>query len=128
MSRSALLALALAVAVAAAAAAFQPKPTNQLIAAFHSDGFAVVQNATFNSSRGFVLQSLNTTLLSTGAHKLMYYVEGSSYEMGYLAGMMEEEAVGAMTNTYVNHFLISLISVQLDQKCGARGCPRAVLV
>ena len=51
-------------------------PTSQIVRGFNSDGFAVVQNVTYNSFRGFVAQSLNTTLLSTGQHKLAYYVEG----------------------------------------------------
>ncbi len=77
------------------AIAYSVVPTAQILAGFHSDGFQVVQNVTFNSSRGFVAQSLNTTLLSTGQHKLAYYVEGSAYTMGYLSGLMAEPAAGA---------------------------------
>lgn len=51
-------------------------PTSQIVQGFNSDGFAVVKNVTYNSFRGFVAQSLNTTLLSSGQHKLAYYVEG----------------------------------------------------
>lgn len=96
-------------------------PTPQIITSFHRDGYTIIANATVNGSRGFVAQSTNVTLLSTGAKKLAYYVEGTAYDMGYLAGILEEEAAGAMTNTYVDHFIVSLISVQLDQECvGAR--------
>ena len=99
---------------------FAPKPTSAIIAGFAADGFTVTANVTYNGARGFVATSLNTTLLSTGAHKLAYYVEGSAYDIGYLSGFMAEEGAGAMTNTYVDHFLVSLISVELDQKCGSR--------
>lgn len=114
--RVSLVALAAAAALATVASSSNFKPTPQIVAAFRSDGYQVISNTSINGARGFVAQSLNTTLLSTGAHKTISYVEGSAYEMGYLQGLMHEEGAGAMTNTYVDHFLISLISVELDQK------------
>jgi hypothetical protein len=110
------LALVALACVGVSGVSYAPKPTSAILAGFNADGFGVVGNVSFNGSRGFVAESYNTTLLSTGAHKLIYYIEGNAYELGYLHGLLAEESVGAMTNTYVDHFLISMISVELDQK------------
>lgn len=86
--------------------------------------------------------SRTVTLLAQGAHKAVHYVEGSAHDLGYLMGLMVEPEVSQvcggvggwvrawfvdvtfsacpafkqMVHTYVDHFLISLISASLDIK------------
>ena len=43
----------------------------------------------------------------------------SAHDLGYLVGLLLEPAVGAMVHTYVDHFVLSLISVELDLKLSA---------
>ena len=117
VARSAVCAALLIAAAASWTASAVLLPTEAIESAFLADGYRIVANvSTTKGSRGFRAQSRNTTLLSTGEHKYVFYVEGSAHDMGYLAGLLMEPEISAMVHTYVDHFLISLISVELDLK------------
>ena len=85
------------------------------VQAFNDDGYDVVKNVTYGGRRGFTAASRNVTVLSTGAHKVVHYVEGDAYSMGYLAGLLTETGASAMVTTYIDHFIVSLISFKLGK-------------
>lgn len=140
------------------------RTSEEIIQAFHSDGFGILSNVTlasgtttrrlrfaflnpfsfllllllfsflllllllllfffFSSSslfssgaRGFMAYSYNSTTRSTGLPKRAYYVEGTSYEMGFLIGLLDEPSVAPLTYDYVNKFFPALIVPDLAQK------------
>jgi len=70
-----------------------PKSTAELAAAFKQDGYTIQTMHTLpTGQRGIVAESTNVTLLSTGQPKVVYYVEGTGYEMGFLHGYIAENA------------------------------------
>jgi hypothetical protein len=93
------------------------RTTDEIIQAFHNDGFGILNNvSTTSGARGFMAYSYNSTTRSTGLPKRAYYVEGTSYEMGYLIGLLDEPSVSPLTYDYVNKFFPALIIPSLAQK------------
>ena len=73
--------------------AASPRTDAQLVAAFKQDGYDVQTIHRLNTGqRGIIAVSTNVTLLSTGQPKVVYYLEGSGYQMGYLHGLLAENS------------------------------------
>ncbi len=85
------------------------KTDEEIIASFEADGFEVVHKVTFEDRRGFVAQSKTVKNIMTGAFKKAYYVEGTSYQMGYLMGMMAHDEVEQMTVKFESHIIPSML-------------------
>lgn len=102
-----------AVALQAASGA-QLRASGEIRAAFSKDGFDVVQEAQFQGARGFVAHARNASNLKTGKPKAALYVEGNSYAMGYLTGLLRPDEVTAMATTFVSHCPIHMLSRDID--------------
>lgn len=111
-----LLLLLLSFCVCERATVFSPLTTEALEQGFLRDGFTVDTWTEYRGFRGARLLSTNATVLSTGLPKRAYYVEGNSYEMGYLSGMLSAPEVEVMTTTYIKHFTAEMISPAWDEK------------
>ncbi len=85
------------------------KTDQEIIDAFDQDGFEVINQVTYNGRRGFEAQSKTVINIETKKKKRAYYVEGSSYEMGYLIGMMAHEDVEQMTGKFEDQIVPSLL-------------------
>jgi len=97
-----------------------PKSDAQLTAAFKQDGYDVAAIHRLSSGqRGIMARSTNVTLLSTGQPKVVYYFEGSGYQMGFLHGYMLENSTSIMATDYLDHFIPSMISWKFDKKASA---------
>ena len=73
--------------------AASPRTDAELVAAFKQDGYDVQTIHRLNTGqRGIIAVSTNVTLLSTGQPKVVYYLEGSGYQMGYLHGLLAENS------------------------------------
>ena len=90
-----------------------------IVQAFSSDGWKVVNQTTLESgSRGFYAEHETAVILGTGLPKKSYYVEGSGYDMGYLQGTLSA-IIGdakATCTTYVHHIIFNMLAESLDEE------------
>lgn len=85
------------------------KTDQEIAASFEADGFEVINKVTYENMRGFEAQSKTVKNIVTGEFKRAYYVEGSSYQMGYLMGMMAHDAVEDMVVKFESHIIPSML-------------------
>ncbi|MEM8487089.1 MAG: carcinine hydrolase/isopenicillin-N N-acyltransferase family protein [Bacteroidota bacterium] len=91
------------------AASVSVKTDEEIAASFEADGFEVINKVTFEDMRGFTAQSKTVKNIVTGEFKRAYYVEGNSYQMGYLIGMMAHDAVEQMVVKFESHIIPSML-------------------
>lgn len=92
----------------------QTVSTEDIISAFQEDGYKVVKQVSFAGARGLIAESLTGDNYETGEKKVSYYVEGSSYQMGYLLGLMAPVNIERMANDYIYNFIPCLINPNID--------------
>ena len=81
------------------------KTDQEIETAFKADDFKVIQKVTFKEQRGFIAESLTAINTVTKKPKRAYYVEGNSYQMGYLLGLMTPDETEEMATTFVTLIL-----------------------
>ncbi len=81
------------------------KTDQEIEAAFKADGFKVSKKVTFEGQRGFIAESLTAINTVTKNPKRAYYVEGNSYQMGYLIGLMTPDETEEMATTFLTLIL-----------------------
>ncbi len=78
----------------------------RLSEAFASDGFRVVKRAfTQSGGMGLMAKHLTAANYDTGEKKAAYYLEGTSYERGYLLGLLAEPAVADMAISFADNIV-----------------------
>ncbi|WP_103069471.1 C45 family peptidase [Aquimarina sediminis] len=92
------------------------KSTNDIFKAFEIDGYKVVKEIEYHGMRGFMATSRYATNYESRQPKKTFYVEGNSYQMGYLLGQLDPKAVSKMANEYVYNFIPAMINPQVDPK------------
>ncbi|MCX7773735.1 MAG: carcinine hydrolase/isopenicillin-N N-acyltransferase family protein, partial [Clostridia bacterium] len=81
--------------------------------AFMRDGFKVTQRVSYKESIGLAAEHRSAVNYDTRQKKKAYYLEGTPYEMGYLMGLMAEEEITAMTQTFLDRIFFSFIGSTL---------------
>lgn len=103
------------------------KTDDEIKAGYLSDGWEIKDNLiTRNGYRGFFAESINSTILGTGEKKRTYYVEGRSFDMGWLHGALSARRgdARAICTTYIHHIVINLLDETWDQEMASKceGC------
>eukprot|EP00164_Ancoracysta_twista_P005192 GFYU01007096.1.p1 GENE.GFYU01007096.1~~GFYU01007096.1.p1 ORF type:complete len:618 (+),score=223.48 GFYU01007096.1:227-2080(+) len=89
---------------------------DKIIRAFAADNFAVSDMQVFEGMRGFTAISNNVTIYKTGARKKVHYVEGTSYQMGYLVGLLTPEEASTMCGPYLIQATAMFFAAKLEKK------------
>lgn len=92
-----------------------PKSTDELAQAFAKDGYEIVQNIVFQGKRGLKAQSRTAQNYETREKKIVYYVEGSHYQMGYLLGQMAAAKVEKMSTQFLDSIIPSFFHSNVTQ-------------
>lgn len=91
----------------------------RLKAAFARDGFEVSDDDLFTLQSGddvrigMIAKSKTLYNYETKEPKITYYVEGTSYEMGYLLGLMAEPKVSVMTTEFIEQLPFAFVGLDL---------------
>ncbi len=81
-----------------------------LQAAFERDGFAVKGCVSKDGCLGLAAEHRSARIGSSSRPKKAYYVEGNSYQMGFLLGLLAREEVFRMTHDFLHNVLFSFLS------------------
>lgn len=79
--------------------------------AFNKDGYEVKRTVNRFNRTGIVAEHKTAFNYDTGKKKKAYYLEGSSYEMGYLLGLLAEDEISSMTNDFITNMVPEFIGV-----------------
>lgn len=90
------------------------RSTEDIIGAFEHDGYEVIKIVEYEGVRGFMAKSKTAFNYETGEHKLSYYVEGTSFQMGYLMGLLAPRTVERMAVDYVYNFIPCMLKPNGD--------------
>lgn len=77
--------------------------------AFAADDFKVVNEYALNGKKGYCAEHLTAKNMVNGKKKRAYYVEGNSYEMGYLLGYLAREEVEIMGTTFIENIIFEFL-------------------
>ncbi len=88
------------------------KTTEELTQAFDADGFNVEKVITFQGERGILARHRTAVTYETKKPKQVIYVEGSSYQMGYLIGQLAPEDIQRMATDFLRDIVPSFINPQ----------------
>lgn len=91
---------------------------DKLVAAFGKDRFGVNRRtgvAACNGRIGIRAEHSSAATYGTGKKKYALYVEGSHYEMGYLAGLLAEGEISRMTREFRDQVLFDFIRYKNDR-------------
>ncbi len=85
------------------------KTDQEIISGFEQDGFRFIRKVEYKGRRGFEAHSQTATNTITNQPKKAFYVEGSSYEMGYLLGLMTYDDVEQMAVKFESEIIPSML-------------------
>lgn len=88
----------------------------KLTDAFVKDGFNVVRIINKFGKIGMMAESLSASNYDTKEKKKAFYIEGSSYEMGFLLGTLAENDISSMTTEYTGRVVFSFINSSLLER------------
>ncbi|GAA3627215.1 hypothetical protein [Flavivirga jejuensis] len=98
------------------------KSTESILESFNLDGYEVVKIEKFQGMRGFLANSKQAKNYETGLPKTTYYVEGSTYQMGFLLGRLAPDMVNEMANEYIYNFIPAMINPEMDPRKSRKLC------
>jgi len=78
------------------------RSTFELTQAFEKDGYEVDTLITYQGKRAIRAQSKIAFNYETGEPKVVYYLEGTGYQMGYLFGKIAHEEIEIMCTKFMN--------------------------
>lgn len=81
-----------------------------LVRAFEKDGYDAKKIITKFNKIGIMAEHKTAVNYDTGEKKKAYYVEGSSYEMGYLMGLLAEKEISLMTTEFIRKVIPQFIN------------------
>jgi len=81
-----------------------------LVRAFKKDGYDVKKIITKFNKVGIMADHKTAFNYDTGENKKAYYIEGSSYEMGYLLGLLAEKEISLMTTKFIRNVIPQFIN------------------
>ncbi len=87
-----------------------------LVDAFGMDGFEVGKVVNKFGKTGIMAESRTAVNYDTREKKKAYYLEGNSYEMGFLLGMLAENEIASMTGDFTNKVVFSFIGSKILEK------------
>jgi predicted choloylglycine hydrolase len=90
----------------------------RLTKAFNADGYNVIKILNNFNRIGIMAEHKTATNYDTGKKKKAYYFEGSSYEMGYLLGILAESEISAMASDFTNNLISGFIADSIKEKRG----------
>lgn len=88
----------------------------ELMEAFHRDGFEISKIVSKFGKTGIMAESRTAVNYDSSQRKKAYYLEGNSYEMGFLLGLLAENEISAMTGEFTNKVVFSFIGSKILQK------------
>lgn len=80
-----------------------------LVKAFELDGYIVNKIITRFNKVGIMAEHRTAVNYDTGKKKKVFYVEGTSYEMGYLMGLLAENDISSMVVDFTGKVFFSFI-------------------
>ncbi len=89
---------------------------DRLTAAFAKDKFIVKDHFLYQGRLGIMAEHNTAVNSDNNKPKKAFYVEGSSYEMGYLLGYLAEPDVSSMTTDFADSIVLSFISDDVSVK------------
>jgi len=81
----------------------------QLVNAFKKDGYEVKKIAAEFGRVGIAAEHKRAYNYDTGKKKRAYYLEGTSYETGYLMGLLAEDEIHAMSSDFTKNMVTKFI-------------------
>lgn len=84
--------------------------------AFKKDGFQVKRTLLKFDRLGIEAEHQTAYNYDTGQKKKVYYLEGTSYQMGYLMGLLAETDIEKMTEIYIENVLFSFLDSKLLER------------
>lgn len=93
----------------------------RLINAFEKDGYTVKNFINRFDRIGLVAEHNIAFNYDTGKKKRAYYLEGSSYEMGYMMGLMAEKEISAMAVDYTEDIVFSFVMRKNEERANFLG-------
>ncbi len=87
---------------------------SSLEVAFAKDNFDVVKSTTYQGCRGILAEHRTAINYETKQKKRVIYVEGTSYQMGYLIGYLAEPEMEQMTTQFLDRIIFDFIGVDVD--------------
>lgn len=88
----------------------------KLMDAFSRDGFEIGKIIVKFGKTGIMAESKTASNYDTGLKKKAYYLEGSSYEMGYLLGALAENDIAEMTGDFTEKVVFAFIKSKVLEK------------
>ncbi len=92
------------------------KSTAELKSAFEQDNFVVVREIEFQGQRGLLAEHKISTNYETKEKRRAFYLEGNSYQMGYLLGSLAHEDVEKLSSHFVDRILLQFMKIDVDPK------------
>jgi hypothetical protein len=90
--------------------------SKDILQAFAADNFKVVREHTLtNGKKGYCAEHLTAKNVVNGQKKRAYYVEGSSYDMGYLTGYLAPDEVEMMGITFIDEVIFEFFKDNPDE-------------
>lgn len=83
--------------------------------AFAADEFDVVCEYVLNGKKGYCAEHRTAKNVVNGRKKRAYYVEGNSYEMGYLLGYLAWDEVEKMGTTFIQNIIFAFFKENPDE-------------
>jgi hypothetical protein len=76
--------------------------TFELTNAFEQDGYVIDSVITFQGKRGIKVKSTTAVNYETKEPKVVYYLEGTGYQMGYMFGQLAHEEIELMCTQFLD--------------------------
>ncbi len=90
--------------------------SRDIFQAFAADNFQVTREYILpNGKRGYCAEHLTAKNVVTGQKKRAYYVEGSSYDMGYLMGYLAPDDVEKMGTDFIQNIIFAFFKDNPDE-------------
>ncbi len=86
------------------------KSFDKAAAGFERDGFKIIEKIEKFNRTGIVAEHKTAFNYDTKKKKRAYYLEGTSYQMGYLMGLMAEKEISRMTNDFIRKVIPDFVN------------------
>ncbi len=92
------------------------KSQKELEIAFARDNYEVTKVVHFQGQKGLMAEHKTAVNYETKRRKRVFYVEGNSYQMGFLMGLLAEDDIELMSTEFVDNIIFDFINADVDPK------------